>query len=136
MVPQKDNTEITKCKFTVSIDHKPTTTTGISAQDRASTIRALIDQSSTKSDFTRPGHVFPLRYAEGGVLNREGHTEAAVDLCKLAGLYPAAVICEILKENGETAKLEDLQDFAKKHRLRIYSIEDLVKYIIKNTTHI
>ena len=128
MVENLDNTEITKCKFTISVDHKRETTTGISAADRCATIKALIDPESKPDDFARPGHIFPLRYEEEGVLKRNGHTEAAVDLCRLAELYPGAVICEILKEDGETAKLEDLKEFAEKHNLKIISIEDLVLY--------
>jgi 3,4-dihydroxy 2-butanone 4-phosphate synthase / GTP cyclohydrolase II len=128
MVNECDNTEITRCKFTLSVDFKHGTTTGISAQDRAATIKALIDQKSKPSDFARPGHIFPLRYEDGGVLTREGHTEAAVDLCKLAGLYPCGVICEILKEDGDTAKLPDLEIFSQMHKLKIISIADLIKH--------
>lgn len=128
MVNGSRNTEITKCKFTVSVDSKNDASTGISAADRCATIKALINEKSLPEDFCRPGHIFPLRYEEGGVLKREGHTEAAVDLCKIAELYPAAVICEILKEDGETAKLNDLKEYAEKHNLRIISIEDLIMY--------
>ncbi|MBR9700139.1 3,4-dihydroxy-2-butanone-4-phosphate synthase [Candidatus Woesearchaeota archaeon] len=128
MVADKDNTEVTKCRFTVSVDLKNNITTGISAQDRSATIKALINPSMKAGDFVRPGHVFPLRYSKGGVLMREGHTEAAVDLCKLAGLYPAGVLCEILKENGETAKLEDLKGFSEKYELKMISIKDLIDY--------
>jgi 3,4-dihydroxy-2-butanone 4-phosphate synthase len=126
MVPDCDNTEITRCKFTVSVDLKNGRSTGISAQDRCNTIKALVDGKA--EDFARPGHIFPLRYAEAGVLEREGHTEAAVDLCKIAGLNPTAVICEILKEDGDTAKLDDLKEYANKHNLKIISIEDLIKH--------
>jgi 3,4-dihydroxy-2-butanone 4-phosphate synthase len=96
--------------------------------DKRHLVKAWIDDTSKSEDFARPGHIFPLRYKEGGVLERPGHTEAAIDLCKMAKLYPAAVICEILKEDGETAKLEELEDFAKKHRMSIISIEELIKY--------
>jgi 3,4-dihydroxy-2-butanone 4-phosphate synthase len=128
MVSEEENNELTRCSFTVSVDYKKGTTTGISASDRAATVKALIDENSKSEDFARPGHIFPLRYKEGGVIERPGHTEAAIDLCKMAKLYPAAVICEILKEDGETAKLEELEDFAKKHRMSIISIEELIKY--------
>lgn len=128
MIDDPENTEITKCKFTVSVDFRQGTTTGISAADRAATIKALVETKFRAKDFARPGHIFPLRYEENGVLDREGHTEAAVDLCKLADLYPAAAICEILKEDGDTAKLEDLEEFAEKHNLKVISIEDLVNY--------
>ncbi len=128
MVQDEQNNEITRCKFTISVDVRNLATTGISAQDRCATIKSITDKKFQEKDFARPGHIFPLRYQEGGVLKREGHTEASVDLCKLANLYPAAVICEILKENGETAKLPDLEIFAKEHNLKIISIEDLIKY--------
>jgi len=105
-----DNTESQRTAFTVSVDAKANTTTGISAADRAATIKALIDPTSSPDDFNRPGHIFPLRYREGGVLKRAGHTEAAVDLARLAGLYPAGVLCEIVKDDGtgEMARVEDL----------------------------
>ncbi len=128
MVDDSENSEITKCKFTVSVDLKKGTTTGISAADRSLTIKSLIDSKTVPSDLARPGHIFPLAYEEGGVLSREGHTEAAVDLCKIAGLYPAGVICEILTEKGETAKGEDLAAYAKEHHLNIISIADLIAY--------
>jgi 3,4-dihydroxy 2-butanone 4-phosphate synthase / GTP cyclohydrolase II len=128
MVSEKENTEITKCKFTVSVDYKKGTTTGISSCDRSTTIKALADKNSNPKDFSKPGHIFPLRYEEGGVLKRPGHTEAAVDLCKIAQLYPAGVICEILNEDGSTAKLEDLEKFAEKYNLKIISIDKLIKY--------
>ncbi len=128
MVKESENTEVTRCRFTISVDSKHDATTGISATDRCATIKALVDHKSVSEDFCKPGHIFPLRYEEEGVLKREGHTEAAVDLCKIAGLYPAGVICEILKDDGETAKLDDLKEFAEKHNLRIISIGDLIKY--------
>jgi 3,4-dihydroxy-2-butanone 4-phosphate synthase len=131
VVEDKNNTELTRCKFTVSTDLK-NDKTGISAHDRHATIKALIDPNTAPEDLARPGHIFPLRYAEGGVLEREGHTEAAIDICKLAGLYPAAVICEILKEDGDTAKLEDLKEFSKKQNLTLISIEQLLEYIKKS----
>jgi 3,4-dihydroxy-2-butanone 4-phosphate synthase len=128
MVNESDNTEITRCKFTVSVDLKKGTTTGISAFDRCATIKALSDDNSKPVDFAMPGHIFPLRYEEGGVLNRQGHTEAAVDLCKLAGLKPVGVICEILTEDGNTAKLEYLEAYSDKHKLKMISIDELIKY--------
>ncbi|MGH9037345.1 MAG: bifunctional 3,4-dihydroxy-2-butanone-4-phosphate synthase/GTP cyclohydrolase II [Acidimicrobiia bacterium] len=125
-----DNTESQRTAFTVSVDAKANTTTGISAADRAATIRALIDPTSSPEDFNRPGHIFPLRYREGGVLKRAGHTEAAVDLARLAGLYPAGVLCEIVKDDGtgEMARLPDLERFSTDHGLVMLSIADLVRY--------
>lgn len=112
----------------ISVDAKEGVTTGISAHDRARTIKKLISPDSTPKDFTRPGHVFPLRSRKGGVLVRAGHTEASVDLAKLAGLYPAGVICEIMNEDGTMSRLPQLADFSKKHDLKICSIEDLIEY--------
>jgi len=124
----EENTEVTKCAFTVSVDHK-NVSTGISAYDRALTIKKLIDKTSKKEDFLRPGHMFPLRYEENGVLSRAGHTEAAVDIAKLAGMYPAAVICEIINDDGRMARLEDLEKFSEKYNLRMIRIKDLVEYM-------
>ncbi len=120
------------CNFSVSVDVKKGTTTGISAADRAKTIRAMVNPKSKPSDFMRPGHVFPLIAKHGGVLVRSGHTEAAVDLMNLAKLKPVAVICEIMKENGRMARLPDLKVFAKKQGLKIFSIADLIEYRRKN----
>lgn len=132
--PMVNHNEINRCMFTISIDYKHGTTTGISPADRAATIKALIDNKSKPADFAMPGHLFPLMYREGGVLAREGHTEASVDLAKLAGLYPAAVICEIINEDGTMAKLADLVEFSKKHNnMKIVSIQNLVDYIKSNT---
>lgn len=114
--------------FTVSVDAREGTTTGISAHDRALTIRLLADPNSTSRDFVQPGHIFPLRGKEGGVLRRPGHTEAAIDLARLAGLQPAGVICEIMNEDGTMARLPELKEFAKKHGLKILRIADLVRY--------
>jgi 3,4-dihydroxy 2-butanone 4-phosphate synthase / GTP cyclohydrolase II len=114
--------------FTISVDAQEGTTTGISATDRAETVRVLIDPKSTPSDLARPGHVFPLRYTEGGVLRRAGHTEAAVDLARLAGLYPAGVLCEVVHEDGTVARLPELTAFARQHGLTIISIADLIAY--------
>lgn len=116
------------CAFTVSVDAREGISTGTSAYDRAQTIKTLIDPKTKPSDLVQPGHVFPLRARPGGVLQRAGHTEASVDLCKLAGLYPAAVICEIMNEDGTMARLPHLQQFAKKHNLLITSIADLIRY--------
>ena len=124
-----DNTESQRTAFTVSIDAKEGTTTGISAADRAATIRAAIDPTSGPDDFNRPGHIFPLRYRDGGVLKRAGHTEAAVDLARLAGLYPAGVLCEIVNDrDGTMARLPELEAFVAEHGLVLMSIADLVRY--------
>jgi 3,4-dihydroxy 2-butanone 4-phosphate synthase / GTP cyclohydrolase II len=114
--------------FTISVDAQEGTTTGISATDRAETVRVLIDPQSTANDLARPGHVFPLRYTEGGVLRRAGHTEAAVDLARMAGLYPAGVLCEVVHEDGTVARLPELTEFAREHGLTIVSIADLIAY--------
>jgi 3,4-dihydroxy 2-butanone 4-phosphate synthase/GTP cyclohydrolase II len=115
--------------FTVSIDAKSWgVTTGISARDRSETIRAAIDARSLPADFARPGHVFPLRSVPGGVLRRRGHTEAAVDLARIAQLHPSGVICEILNDDGTMARRPDLIRFCHKHRLKMITITDLVEY--------
>jgi len=113
--------------FTVSVDAK-ITRTGISVYDRAKTILTLIDPQSKQNDFKKPGHIFPLNTRKGGVLERAGHTEAVVDLAKLAGLYPAGVICEILNEDGATAKIPELKNFIRIHNLKMVTIEDLIEY--------
>jgi len=123
----KINTEFTKCAFTVSVDAKKGTTTGISAFDRAKTIKALIGSKTKPSDLARPGHIFPLRCDEHGLRKRKGHTEAAIELCKLAKVYPAAVICEIIGENGKMAKMGELKKISEKYGLKIIRIGDLVK---------
>lgn len=123
-----DGVELREAAFTVSIDAKKGTTTGISANDRAVTIKTMLKPKTTEHDLARPGHIFPLRYREGGVLVRAGHTEAAVDFAKLAGLYPAGVICEIMNEDGTMARLPQLLIFAKKHKLKIVTIADLIEY--------
>lgn len=117
--------------FTVSVDARHGISTGISAQDRACTIKVLINPDTKPQDLVRPGHIFPLRAKEGGVLVRAGHTEAAVDLAKLAGFYPAGVICEIMNEDGSMARLPQLFVFAKKHTLPIITIKDLIAYRMK-----
>lgn len=126
------NRESMKTAFTVSVDAHPQfgITTGISPSDRAKTIEVLINPKSTKDDLVKPGHVFPLRVVEGGVLKRAGHTEAAVDLARLATLYPAAVICEVINQDGSMARTPQLVEFAQKHNLRIISIADLISYRI------
>ncbi len=118
--------------FTISVDYKNGTTTGISANDRAATIRALIDPNCSPRDFSRPGHLFPLRYHPGGVLVRAGHTEAIVDLCNIGGMYPAGVVCEIMKDGGEMARLPDLESFAEHHGLKILSIAQLIAHRRRN----
>jgi 3,4-dihydroxy 2-butanone 4-phosphate synthase / GTP cyclohydrolase II len=113
--------------FAVSIDHR-NATTGISVQDRALTIRSVIDPETRPWDLRRPGHVFPLRARPGGVLERAGHTEASVDLCRLAGLAPCAVICEVLKEDGSVARVPDLKVFAERHGIAITTIDELIEH--------
>lgn len=127
-----NNTENTRCNFTVSIDAKKGTTTGISASERAHTIKTAINPKSKPEDLLRPGHIFPIRAEKGGVLVRAGHTEAAVDLAVLAGLKSAGVLCEIMKDDGEMARLPDLLEFAQKHDLKIISIADLIEYRSQN----
>jgi len=124
----KENTSIHQTPFTVSIDYIHGTTTGTSAFDRAKTIKAITDKNVKPEDFAKPGHIFPLVAKKGGVLKRAGHTEAAVDLAKLAGLYPAGVLCEILDSDGSMCRGENLQKFAEKHNLSIISIADLIEY--------
>ena len=118
--------------FTVSIEAKKGITTGISAFDRAKTIKVAINQNSQKKDIVSPGHVFPLVARSGGVLERAGHTEASVDISKLAKLNPSSVICEVMNEDGRMARFDDLLKFARKHDLKIASIEDLISYRLKN----
>jgi 3,4-dihydroxy 2-butanone 4-phosphate synthase/GTP cyclohydrolase II len=122
------NTDHQRTAFTISVDARQGVTTGISAADRAWTIRAIIDPSTKPEDLSRPGHIFPLRYREGGVLKRAGHTEASVDLARLAGLYPAGVLCETVNDDGTMSRLPDLVGFAAKHGLKIISIADLIEY--------
>ena len=123
------NTEAQRTAFTVTVDFRHGTSTGISASDRAATVRALIDPATRPSDLNRPGHIFPLRYRPGGVLKRAGHTEATVDLCRLAGKYPSGVLCEIVTaDKSDMARLPELEEFARKHSLPIISIADLIRY--------
>ncbi|KAF9366437.1 hypothetical protein BGX34_002712 [Mortierella sp. NVP85] len=127
MVP--DNQELMKTAYTISVDYAHGTTTGISAHDRALTARSLADPTKTAKDFNRPGHILPLRYTKGGVLRRTGHTEASVDLCKLAGLQPVAVICELVNDrDGSMARRDDCMKFALEHNIKLVTIADLVKY--------
>ncbi len=121
------NTESHETGFTVSVDYKETGT-GISAAERALTIRKLVDYSAGAADFNRPGHIFPLRAKKGGVLRRAGHTEAAVDLARLSGLKPGGVICEIINDDGSMARLPQLEKFAARHGLKLITIKDLIKY--------
>ncbi|MDD5674529.1 MAG: 3,4-dihydroxy-2-butanone-4-phosphate synthase [Chitinivibrionales bacterium] len=123
-----DNTSAFNTAFAVSVEARQGTTTGISAADRAVTIKKLIDPAAKASDFVKPGHTFPIRARQGGVLVRTGHTEAAVDLARLAGLYPAGVICEIMSEDGAMARMPQLRAFADEHALSIISIADLIRY--------
>jgi 3,4-dihydroxy-2-butanone 4-phosphate synthase len=121
-----NNTESHRTAFTISVDLLEGTSTGISASDRAATLRALADPKISHSAFARPGHIFPLRAREGGVLKRAGHTEAAVDLARLAGLQPAGIICEIQNDDGTMSRLPDLRKFCAEHNLLLSSIADLV----------
>jgi 3,4-dihydroxy 2-butanone 4-phosphate synthase/GTP cyclohydrolase II len=123
-----DNTSTHETAFTVSIGAKGKITTGISAHDRAATIKAVVDPKTTAKDISMPGHVFPLRARRGGVLERAGHTEAAVDLAKLAGLYPAGVICEIMSDDGSMARLPELHKFARKFDLKLITVADIIRY--------
>lgn len=122
MVPQHENRSGFGTAFTVSVEAARGVTTGISAADRSITIRTLIDPRSTRADIVTPGHTFPLRAAPGGVLERGGQTEASVDLARLAGLTPAAMICEVMREDGEMARLPDLEKFSRRHGLKIISV--------------
>lgn len=128
MVTSTENTARFGTAFTVSVEARHGVTTGISAFDRATTIRAMINPDTRPEDIARPGHIFPLRAADGGVLTRPGQTEASVDLARLAGLYPAAVICEIMSEDGTMARLPELEIFAARQGLKIISIADLIIY--------
>lgn len=123
----QQNTDFHGTAFTVSVDHKDTTT-GISAHERSITVKGLIDPEAKSGDFRKPGHMFPLIAKDGGVLRRAGHTEAAVDLAIMCGSYPAGVICEVIKEDGTMARLPDLQKIARKHDLKLISIQDMIRY--------
>ena len=127
-----DNTEQHRTAFTISVDVVGKTTTGISARDRAATILAIVDPETRPRDLTRPGHMFPLRAEDGGVLARPGHTEAAVDLARLAGLFPAGVVCEVVKEDGSMARAEYLEEMADRYQIPLITIRDLVTYRWRN----
>jgi 3,4-dihydroxy 2-butanone 4-phosphate synthase/GTP cyclohydrolase II len=129
MVPV--NSEQQRTAFAVSVDLRAGTTTGVSSSDRATTIRALADERSVASDFARPGHIFPLRSRAGGVLVRAGHTEAAVDLCRLAGLKPVGVLCEVMNDDGTMARRPQLQEFARRHDLKVGTIADLIRHRLR-----
>ena len=122
----QNGSEKNQTAFTVSVDYNVNTTTGISAGDRAATIRAMLDPKAKPEEFTRPGHLFPLRYHPGGVLVRAGHTEAAVDLCEMVGMYPAGIVCEIMAEDGSMSRLPQLEEFAEEHGLQILSIAQII----------
>ncbi len=126
------NTSNYQTPFTVSVDALHNTTTGISAYDRATTIRTLIDQATRPHDLARPGHIFPLRARPGGVLVRAGQTEASYDLCKMAGLYPSGVICEIMKDDGTMARMADLEKFSDEHQIPIITVEEIIRYRMEN----
>ncbi|MEM8987484.1 MAG: 3,4-dihydroxy-2-butanone-4-phosphate synthase [Pseudomonadota bacterium] len=128
MVPQEDNQSGFGTPFTVSVEAAQGVTTGISAADRSHTVQTLIDPNSGPADIVSPGHMFPLRARDGGVLERDGQTEASVDLARLAGLTPAAVICEIMNDDGTMARLPDLERFAAKHGLGIVSVKAIQDY--------
>jgi 3,4-dihydroxy 2-butanone 4-phosphate synthase/GTP cyclohydrolase II len=130
MVPNND--EAYRTAFTVSVDYRFGTTTGVSSSDRSATIKALADPASSATDFARPGHIFPLRPRPGGVLVRAGHTEAAVDLCKLAGLRPVGVLCELMNDDGSMARRPEIEEFARKHNFKIGTIADLIRYRLRN----
>lgn len=127
----QENTSSFQTAFTVSIEAKHKTTTGISAADRAATILTAIDPNTKPEDLARPGHIFPLRAKEGGVLTRTGQTEAAIDLARLAGLFPAGVICEIMDDDGTMARLPSLLKFSKKHDIKLITIKDLIGYRLR-----
>ena len=126
------NTEAQRTAFTYTVDYRHGTSTGISAADRAATIQSLIDPATRPGDLARPGHIFPLRYSDGGVLKRAGHTEAAVDLARMAGLYPAGVLCEIVNDDGTMARVPDLIEFCREHDLLLISIAELIRYRRQN----
>jgi len=132
MVPPAANADQFRTAFTVTVDLAVGTTTGISAADRAATLRALADPTTAPTDLNRPGHIFPLRARAGGVLERPGHTEAAVDLARLAGRSPAGVLSELVLDDGSMARLPQLTDFARVHGLPLISIADLINYLIND----
>jgi 3,4-dihydroxy 2-butanone 4-phosphate synthase len=127
----QDNTSANGTGFTVSIEAKEGVTTGVSAADRVTTIKTAIAEHCRPEDLNRPGHIFPLRARDGGVLERRGHTEGTVDLMRMAGLKPAGVLCELMNPNGTMARLPEILDFAHKHEMIVLSIEDLVQYRVQ-----
>ena len=131
-----DNTSHFGTAFTVSVEAREGTTTGISAGDRATTVKRLIDPAARPEDFVKPGHMFPLRSREGGVLARSGQTEAVVDCARLAGLYPSGVICEIMNDNGTMARMPEILEFSKKHAIRIISVAELIRYRRSQEKHV
>ena len=124
----ESNTSLHETSFTVSVDYIHGTSSGVSAYDRAATVRSLMDPKTKPADLARPGHIFPLRAMEGGVLRRAGHTEAVVDLCRLAGLHPAGVICEIMNEDGSMARVPELMGISEQYHLHIITVKDLIQY--------
>ncbi|MCG6961785.1 MAG: bifunctional 3,4-dihydroxy-2-butanone-4-phosphate synthase/GTP cyclohydrolase II [Acidobacteria bacterium] len=132
MVESNRNTSAHETAFCVSVEARKGTTTGISAHDRAATVQALIDPETTPGDLLRPGHMFPLRARNGGVLKRAGHTEAAVDLARLAGLYPAGVLCEVMDDDGQMARLPRLVEFAREHDLAVLTVADLIAHRLRS----
>jgi 3,4-dihydroxy 2-butanone 4-phosphate synthase/GTP cyclohydrolase II len=132
LMVRDNNTEVQRTAFTYSVDYMHGTSTGISAADRALTIRMLTDPATRPNDLARPGHIFPLRYSEGGVLKRAGHTEAAVDLARMAGLYPAGVLCEVVNDDGTMARVPDLVKFCQEHNLLMISIAQMIRYRRRN----
>ena len=132
----ENNTSNYGTAFTVSIEARGRVTTGISAHDRSETVRVAIDPKTRPADLLRPGHIFPLRARKGGVLKRAGQTEASIDLATIAGVTPAAVICEIMNEDGTMARLPDLQEFAIRHGLKIISVADIIKYRMQHERHV
>ncbi len=129
MVETKSNSSRLGTNFTVSIEAKTGVTTGVSAKDRAHTIQVAIDPQSKAQDIAKPGHIFPLRAHPKGVLGRQGHTEAAIELAKLAGFKPAAVLCELMNEDGSMARLDEIEIFSEEHQIKVVSIDDLVDYV-------
>ncbi len=127
----RDNSALHETKFTVSVDYAHGTSTGISANDRAATIRAIANKDTKPEDLLRPGHIFPLIAVKEGVLRRAGHTEATVDLMRLAGLKPSGVLCEIIREDGQMARMPELIEFAKEHNLKVITVKDLIAYRLK-----
>lgn len=134
LMPER-NKLANQATFTASIEAAKGITTGVSTKDRAYTISVAVNPFSTPEDISMPGHIFPLRAKEGGVLVRAGHTEGSVDLAKLAGLQGAAVLCEVMNDDGSMARLQDLQEFSKKHQIKLVALDDLIEYRSKKEKH-